>query len=45
MHNLHFEHAHGHLEECGGALVEEQVPESEENLHMYHTGKQGKKPV
>lgn len=42
---LHAQHAHGDLEEDGGALVEEEVPESQQDLHVHHAGKQGQEPV
>ena len=42
---LELQHSHGDLEDDGGACVEEEVPEAEEDLHVHNAGKQREEPV
>lgn len=43
--NLHLKHAHCDLEEDGGTLIEKQIPDPEEHLHVNHTGEYSEEPV
>ena len=43
--NLQFKHAHGDLEDDCGTVVEEEVPEAQQDLHVHHAGKQRQEPV
>ncbi len=45
LNNLDLQHAQCNLEEHHWALVEEQVPDSQKDADVHHTGKGSEEPV
>ena len=43
--NLHFQHAECNLEQNGGSLIEEQIPQPQQNASMHNAREQCQKPV
>lgn len=43
--HLHLEHAERHLEKHDRALVEEEVPDAQQDLHVHDAGEGGEEPV